>query len=77
MNTEPDGVERVAMEICERVAAIGVELPAGEVGVTASIGIAYHVGSRDAVLDGDDLLAEADAAAYLAKAQGGNTIHPG
>jgi diguanylate cyclase (GGDEF)-like protein len=76
VNAELEGVERVADEIRDRIAQIGVPVSAGTVGVTVSVGIAYHVGARDTVLAADDLLAEADAAVYIAKAQGGNRIHP-
>lgn len=76
VNAELEGVERVADEIRDRISRIAVPAPAGSVGVTVSVGIAYHVGARDTVLAADDLLAEADAAVYIAKAQGGNRIHP-
>ena len=48
----------------------------GYAGVTLSIGVAYHSGVTQAELSAEDLMAEADAALYVAKAQGGNTIHP-
>lgn len=76
VNSELEGVERVADEIRDRISKIAVPVSNGEVGVTVSVGIAYHVGARDTVLAADDLLAEADAAVYIAKAQGGNRIHP-
>lgn len=76
VNAELEGVERVADEIRARIAALSLAVPNGELGVTASIGIAYHIGARDTVLTEDDLLAEADAAVYIAKAQGGNRVHP-
>jgi len=76
VNAELEGVERVADEIRARIAALSLAVPNGELGVTASIGIAYHIGARDTVLTADDLLAEADAAVYIAKAQGGNRVHP-
>ena len=76
VNAELEGVERVAEEIRERIGRIAIAVPDGHVGVTVSVGIAFHTGARDAVLTGDDLLAEADAAVYIAKAHGGNRIHP-
>jgi diguanylate cyclase (GGDEF)-like protein len=76
VNAELEGVERVAEEIRERVGRIAIAVPDGHVRVTVSVGIAFHTGARDAILTGDDLLAEADAAVYIAKAHGGNRIHP-
>ncbi len=76
VNAELEGIERVAEDIRERIARIAIAVPDGHVGVTVSVGIAFHTGARDAVLTGDDLLAEADAAVYIAKAHGGNRIHP-
>ena len=76
VNAELEGVERVADEIRDRISRIALPAPNGTVGVTVSVGIAYHIGARDTVLAADDLLAEADAAVYIAKAQGGNRIHP-
>jgi diguanylate cyclase (GGDEF)-like protein len=76
VNAELEGVERVADEIRDRIAAIAVPVSDGHVRVTVSIGMAYHTGAREAVVGEDDLLAEADAAVYIAKAQGGNRIHP-
>ena len=76
VNAELEGVERVADEIRDRISKIALPAPNGTVGVTVSVGIAYHIGARDTVLAADDLLAEADAAVYIAKAQGGNRIHP-
>lgn len=72
VNAERHGVERVAAELKNRIAALTVSVPEGDVRITASIGIAYHAGSPTAALGGQDLLAEADAAVYRAKAQGGN-----
>ena len=76
VNAELEGVERVADEIRDRISRIALPAPNGTVGVTVSVGIAYHIGARDTVLAADDLLAEADAAVYIAKAHGGNRIHP-
>jgi diguanylate cyclase (GGDEF)-like protein len=71
-----DGAVRVADEIRQNVANIRVSVPDGEVGTSASIGIAAHAGSEDSLLTADDLFAEADAALYIAKAHGGNRVHP-
>ncbi len=76
VNAELEGVERVADEIRNRISKIALPAPNVTMGVTVSVGIAYHIGARDTVLAADDLLAEADAAVYIAKAQGGNRIHP-
>ena len=45
-------------------------------GVTLSIGVAYHSGITQSNLTREELMAEADASLYVAKAQGGNTVHP-
>ncbi len=71
-----EGAVRVANQIRHGVAEIRVPVPDGEVGTSASIGIASHAGSEDSLLTADDLFAEADAALYIAKAHGGNRVHP-
>lgn len=76
VNADPDGVERVAEDVRRRIEDLALPVPDGGFGVTVSIGIAYHSGARRTVLTSDDLLAEADAAVYIAKAQGGNRVHP-
>jgi diguanylate cyclase (GGDEF)-like protein len=70
------GAVRVADQVRHGVAEIRVPVPSGEVGTSASIGIASHAGSEDSLLTADDLFAEADAALYIAKAHGGNRVHP-
>jgi diguanylate cyclase (GGDEF)-like protein len=76
VNADPDGVERVAEDVRRRIEDLALSVPDAGFGVTVSIGIAYHSGARQTVLTSDDLLAEADAAVYIAKAQGGNRVHP-
>jgi len=72
-----DGAVRVAEEARKRIASLRVPTEDGEVGITASIGISFHVGREDSLVSTDDLFAEADAALYIAKAHGGNRVHPG
>ncbi len=76
VNADPNGVERVAEDVRRRISELALTVPDGGCGVTVSIGIAYHSGARQTNLTSDDLLAEADAAVYIAKAQGGNRVHP-
>ena len=76
VNPDRDGAGRVAEQIRERVAEMRITTAEGYAGVTLSIGVAYHSGVTQAKVTGEDLMAEADAALYVAKAQGGNTIHP-
>lgn len=72
-----DGAVRVAEDVRRRIAELRVPVAAGEVGITASIGISFHAGREDSLVSTDDLFAEADAALYIAKAHGGNRVHPG
>jgi diguanylate cyclase (GGDEF)-like protein len=76
VNPDRDGAGQVAEQIRERVADMRIATNEGYAGVTLSIGVAYHSGVTQAELSAEDLMAEADAALYVAKAQGGNTIHP-
>jgi diguanylate cyclase (GGDEF)-like protein len=76
VNPDRDGAGQVAEQIRERVADMRIATNEGYAGVTLSIGVAYHSGVTRAELSAEDLMAEADAALYVAKAQGGNTIHP-
>ncbi|MFQ5690425.1 MAG: diguanylate cyclase [Gemmatimonadota bacterium] len=76
VNSDPQGAVRVAEQIRQRVAQIRVSVPDGEAGTTASIGLAFHSGAERSLLTSDDLFAEADASLYIAKAHGGNRIHP-
>ena len=76
VNPDREGAGQVAEQIRERVADMRIATNEGYAGVTLSIGVAYHSGVTQAELSAEDLMAEADAALYVAKAQGGNTIHP-
>jgi diguanylate cyclase (GGDEF)-like protein len=76
VNPDRRGAGRVAEEIREQTEAFKVPVSEGEVGVTLSIGVAYHSGITQTNLTREELMAEADAALYVAKAQGGNTVHP-
>jgi len=76
VNPDRDGAGQVAEQIRERVADMRIATNEGYAGVTLSVGVAYHSGVTQAELSAEDLMAEADAALYVAKAQGGNTIHP-
>jgi len=71
-----EGAVRVAEDVRRRIAELSVPVEAGSVGTSASIGIAFHAGSEDSLLTADDLFAEADAALYIAKAHGGDRVHP-
>ncbi len=71
-----EGAIRVADEVRRSVSEIAVPTDGGSVSTTASVGIAFHSGSKDSLLTVDDLFAEADAALYIAKAHGGNRVHP-
>ena len=76
VNPDRRGAGRVAEEIRENTEAFKVPVPEGEVGVTLSIGVAYHSGITQSNLTREEQKAEADASLYVAKAQGGNTVHP-
>lgn len=76
VNADPEGAARVAEEIRSQVETLRVSTPAGEAGVTLSIGLAYHSGASRSMLTAEALMAEADASLYVAKAHGGNTVHP-
>ncbi len=75
---DPDfeGALRVAEDVRARIANLRISVDDGWVGTTASVGIAFHAGSEGSLLSADDLFAEADAALYIAKAHGGNRVHP-
>ncbi len=78
VDADYDGALRVAEEARRRIEELRVPLEDGvDVGVTASIGISFHAGREDSLVAADDLFAEADAALYIAKAHGGNRVHPG
>jgi diguanylate cyclase (GGDEF)-like protein len=76
VNPDRGGAGQVAEQIRERVADMRIATNEGYAGVTLSVGVAYHSGVARAEVSAEDLRAEADAALYVAKAQGGNTIHP-
>ncbi len=76
VNPDRDGAGQVAEQILQRVADMRIATNEGYAGVTLSIGVAYHSGVTQAQVSAEDLMAEADAALYVAKAQGGNTVHP-
>jgi len=76
VNPDRRGAARVAEEIRAHAEEFRVPVAGGEVGVTLSIGVAYHSGITRTNLTREELMAEADAALYVAKAQGGNTVHP-
>lgn len=77
VNPDREGADRVAEQIRTGIEAFTVATADGQqAGVTVSIGVAYHSGVTQADLSGEELMAEADAALYVAKAQGGNTVHP-
>jgi diguanylate cyclase (GGDEF)-like protein len=76
VNPDREGADRVAEQIRRNVQEFRIPTPDGEdAGVTTSIGVAYHSGI-DQSLSSEELMAEADAALYVSKAQGGNTVHP-
>ena len=76
VNSDPHGAVRVAEQIRQRVEEIEVPVSDGTVGTSTSIGMAFHSGSERSLLTSEDLLAEADASLYIAKAHGGNRVHP-
>lgn len=76
VNPDRDGADRIANQIRTDTKALRVPVPGGDVGVTLSIGVAYHSGITGTKMSSEELMAEADAALYVAKAQGGNTVHP-
>jgi len=75
---DPDmaGAWRVAEEIRAGVENLVLHTDQGTTGVTLSIGLAYHSGASETSITGAALMAEADASLYVAKAHGGNTVHP-
>ena len=76
VNPDREGAGRVAEQILQKAQEVRVPTPEGDAGVTLSIGLAYHSGVARADMTSEELMAEADAALYVAKAQGGNTVHP-
>ena len=76
VNPDRVGADRIANEIREGVEGLRIPVSDGDTGVTLSIGVAYHSGITRTGITSEELMAEADAALYVAKAQGGNTVHP-
>lgn len=76
VDSDPQGAMRVAEQIRQRIAQLRLQAPEGEAKTTCSIGIAVHSGREKSLLSADDLFAEADASLYIAKAHGGNRVHP-
>lgn len=76
VNPDPAGASKVAEKIRQQIAAIQIQTDQGEIGFTASIGIAYHSGEVRYAQTTKDLFAEADAALYIAKGKGGNRVYP-
>jgi diguanylate cyclase (GGDEF)-like protein len=66
-----EGAEATAERLRRRLAETTLETPAGPVGLTVSIGLAY---SEDANVDLADLLRRADGALYQAKDAGRNCL---
>ena len=69
--TPIEGARHVAESLRRRLAGIVVERPEGAVHVTASVGVAA---ARPGEVDGDSLVARADAAMYRAKRAGRNAV---
>jgi diguanylate cyclase (GGDEF)-like protein len=76
VNPDREGADRIATQIRTDTKALRVPVSDGDVGVTLSVGVAYHSGITGTRMTSEELMAEADAALYVAKAQGGNTVHP-
>jgi diguanylate cyclase (GGDEF)-like protein len=76
VNPDREGADRIATQIRTDTKALRVPVSDGDVGVTLSVGVAYHSGIIGTKMTSEELMAEADAALYVAKAQGGNTVHP-
>jgi diguanylate cyclase (GGDEF)-like protein len=76
VNPDREGAGRVAEQIRKQTEEFRIPTPSGQIGVTLSIGVAYHSGVTRTDITSAELMAEADASLYVAKAQGGNTVHP-
>ncbi len=73
----PEGVTKVAEKLCRRLEASETEHREESLdSATVSVGIAYHSGKTRGALTAEDLFAEANASLYIARAQGGNRVHP-
>lgn len=73
---DAEGTTQVADKIRSTIENLTLTVGSEQVGVTASIGIAYHDGESRSSVDEEALFAEADAALYVVKEEGGNGIHP-
>jgi diguanylate cyclase (GGDEF)-like protein len=71
VHTDIVGARRVGEAIRQRVERLGQVLGYGEIGVTASVGVASY---DPAMPEGGDVLEAADRAVYQAKADGGNAV---
>ncbi len=76
VDTDMEGSHEVARKIQAELDHLGLETPNGAIRVTASIGLAYHSGANGKAATADALFADADSSLYIAKAQGGATVHP-
>jgi diguanylate cyclase (GGDEF)-like protein len=76
LDTDMEGAYQVAWKIQEELGRLQIPSPAGAIQVSASIGLAYYDGAGDRAASADELFADADSSLYIAKAQGGATVHP-
>lgn len=76
VNPEPEGTTLVGDKIREAVAELEIEADGVRVPISASVGLAYHSGDGANPLASAELFAEADTSLYIAKAQGGDRVHP-
>ena len=76
VDTDPIGLGEVARKIQHAISDL--RIPAGKdvIRISASVGLAHHDGATGTFISSDELFAEADASLYIAKAQGGATVHP-
>jgi diguanylate cyclase (GGDEF)-like protein len=72
VHTDLVGARRVGDAIRQRVERLGQALGYGDVGVTASVGVAGY--DPTTLVDPADVLEAADRAVYQAKADGGNVV---
>lgn len=73
---DAEGTTQVAEKIRSTIENLSLTVGSEQVGVTASIGIAFHDGESRSSVDEEALFAQADAALYVVKDEGGNDIHP-
>jgi diguanylate cyclase (GGDEF)-like protein len=76
VDTDMEGSHEVARKIQTELEKLSLEAPSGTIRVTASIGLAYHSGVEGRAATAESLFADADSSLYIAKAQGGATVHP-